>query len=310
MSFVVRWWKVVTDLVVVFILLVLVLFLELGGERGIYVRRGFFCDDETLRYPYSTRPAVPTWLLVLGCFFIPLVAIFLGNIYERFYKKRTECPRKRVSLCGRKSVAVPPWLLRTLFHVRWYVLGGGLTVVLTDIGKLAVGRLRPHFFSVCRPDFGSFNCTDAFGYQVYVTDYRCLGRDDIHDLDMVIHDSHLSFPSGHASASTYSFVFLLLYLASVRTFYHRSGLKLFLMLSSLSLALLTSFSRISDHRHHPTDVLAGMLLGAAVATVTVLYFLRFLGHHKTPAAAPEGEKSPLSSHSPGAKLVTEVNAPA
>ena len=154
-------------------------------------------------------------------------------------------------------------------------------MVLTDISKAAVGRLRPHFFSVCRPNFGHFNCTDRYGHMIYVTEYECMGRDDIEYFDTVLHDSHLSFPSGHTSASMYSFVFLLLYLASVRSFYHRSALKLFLMLLSLSLGVLTSLSRISDHRHHPTDVLAGMALGAAVAAVIVFYFLSFLGHHKT-----------------------------
>jgi phosphatidate phosphatase len=303
-----QWWKVTTDLVVLVILGVLVVFLETASERGLYVDRGFFCDDETLRYPFSLHPAVPTWLLVLGCLLVPLTAIFLGNIYERFYKKRPECQWKRISLCRGRSVAVSPWLLRTLFHIRWFLIGGGITIVMTDIGKVTVGRLRPHFFSVCRPDFGAFNCTDAFGNQVYVTDYKCLGRDDVEDIDRVTHDSHLSFPSGHASASTYSFVFLLLYLASVRTFYHRSGLKLFLMLASLSLAILTSLSRISDHRHHPTDVLTGMALGAAVAAVTVFYFLQFLGHHKTctpqppTSASADGETRPLSS----SKQVSEM----
>ena len=274
------WWRVATDLLVAFVLLCLLAFLELASERGLYVRRGFFCDDESLRFPFSHNPAVPTWLLVLGCIFIPLATIFLGNIFERVYRKRPECPRRRLSLCKGRSLALPPWILRTLFHIRWFAIGGFLTVVLTDIVKVAVGRLRPHFFSVCQPDFAALNCTDQFGHQLYITDYDCLGRDDISEYDRVLHDSHLSFPSGHSSASTYSFVFLLLYLASVRTFYHRSGLKLFLMLLSLSLGVLTSLSRISDNRHHPTDVLGGMAIGAAVAVVIVFYFLSFLGHHK------------------------------
>lgn len=56
-----------------------------------------------------------------------------------------------------------------------------------------------------------------------------------------------------------------LYLASVRSFYQYSGLKILLMLVSLVLALLTGLSRISDHRHHPTDVLSGFILGGVVA---------------------------------------------
>ena len=56
-----------------------------------------------------------------------------------------------------------------------------------------------------------------------------------------------------------------LYVSSVSVFYHRSGLKLFVMLVSFLLAMLTALSRISDHKHHPTDVLSGLVIGAAVA---------------------------------------------
>ena len=39
-----------------------------------------------------------------------------------------------------------------------------------------VGRLRPHFLDVCKPDFTMFNCTDGIGNPVYVTDYECFGN--------------------------------------------------------------------------------------------------------------------------------------
>ena len=56
-----------------------------------------------------------------------------------------------------------------------------------------------------------------------------------------------------------------LYISSVSVFYQRSGLKLFAMLVAFLLAFLTALSRISDHKHHPTDVLSGFIIGAAVA---------------------------------------------
>ena len=284
-----------TDVAVLVILGALALLLELGGERGLYVRRGFFCDDESLRFPYTTHPAVPTWLLVLGCFFIPHFAILFGNLYERYYAKRPDCARKRVRVALRRgcSCTVHSWVVRVLYQSRWFIIGVLLTVVLTDICKVAVGRLRPHFMSVCRPDFNLLNCTDGFGYGVYVTDCNCTG----HDV-MTINDAHLSFPSGHASVSTYSFVFLLLYLASVRTFYNRSALKLLLMFTSFLLAVLTSASRVSDHRHHPTDVLAGMAIGAGVAVIIIYYFLSFFGHHKLIISNDDVESSKLLTAAP------------
>ena len=56
------------------------------------------------------------------------------------------------------------------------------------------------------------------------------------------------------------------YLASVRTFFYpHSGLKILLMCISLLLSLLIGLSRISDNRHHPSDVLSGFVLGGLVA---------------------------------------------
>ena len=34
-------------------------------------------------------------------------------------------------------------------------------------------------------------------------------------------------------------------------------------------AIFTAISRITDHKHHPTDVMAGAALGAVLATATV-----------------------------------------
>lgn len=32
-------------------------------------------------------------------------------------------------------------------------------MLLTEIGKKEIGRLRPHFMSICKPDLSKFNCT-------------------------------------------------------------------------------------------------------------------------------------------------------
>ena len=39
-------------------------------------------------------------------------------------------------------------------------------------------------------------------------------------------------------------------------------------LAMLGLALYCGYSRVLDHRHHPTDVLAGSLMGAVVGWIT------------------------------------------
>ena len=99
--------------------------------------------------------------------------LVLGNVWERY-----GCwPRQETHLGSLKVCCwhVPPWILRLGFQMRWFFTGLLVTLVITDIGKLVVGRLRPHFLDICNPNFSSINCTDQYGYTVYVTEYQCRG---------------------------------------------------------------------------------------------------------------------------------------
>ena len=50
-------------------------------------------------------------------------------------------------------------------------------------------------------------------------------------------------------------------------------LRPFLQVGFIWVALGTSVSRISDYKHHPSDVLTGALLGVTVAVLTVKHFI-------------------------------------
>ena len=76
-------------------------------------------------------------------------------------------------------LCVPPWVARIMYHLRWYFIGLLSTLILTDTSKVVVGRLRPNFIDVCKPDFSKFNCTDVFDNPVYVTDYTCTGDPEL-----------------------------------------------------------------------------------------------------------------------------------
>ena len=65
-----------------------------------------------------------------------------------------------------------PWLAIELYRNLGYcVLGAATTFVLTDMSKFTVGRLRPHFLSLCEADFSpeGTSCTSADGYQQFIT---------------------------------------------------------------------------------------------------------------------------------------------
>ncbi|KAI8492242.1 Phospholipid phosphatase 3 [Branchiostoma belcheri] len=214
-----------------------IVILKFAGQPS---QRGFFCDDQTISYPFY-ESTVPTWMLV-----ILTVGIFL------FGTLSTQC--------------------------------------LTDLFKYTIGRLRPNFLSVCAPDYSRFNCTDAMGRYVYVTDYVCTGDPD------QIRESRLSFISGHASLSFFFMVYLVLYL-QVRITWRQSWLlKPFLQVVAVILAQLTMLSRVNDNKHHWSDVLAGTALGTFVALLVFSKIYYEMPEQETLQKNPVREEEQLISH--------------
>ena len=64
-----------------------------------------------------------------------------------------------------------------------FLMGAAATMCLTEIGKRWIGRLRPHFIDVCKPDMSQLNCTsDALAGSYYNPIYTggsfCTGDPD------------------------------------------------------------------------------------------------------------------------------------
>lgn len=52
-----------------------------------------------------------------------------------------------------------------------FLFGAAMSQSLTDIAKYSIGRLRPHFLDVCRPDWKSIECSEG----AYIENYTCTG---------------------------------------------------------------------------------------------------------------------------------------
>ena len=79
-----------------------------------------------------------------------------------------------------------------------------------------------------------------------------------------VRKAHLSFPSGHSSFAFQAAVFTVLYLQTKYGTHGFQQLSLpipFFQVIAISVATFTAVSRIMDYKHHPTDVLAGTLIG-------------------------------------------------
>lgn len=58
-----------------------------------------------------------------------------------------------------------------------FLFGAALSQCTTDLMKYNIGRLRPHFLDVCKPNWTAIACHDARGRSLYIDDYECLGED-------------------------------------------------------------------------------------------------------------------------------------
>ncbi|KAI2517298.1 hypothetical protein G5576_001163, partial [Homo sapiens] len=90
---------------------------------------------------------------------------------------------------------------------------------------------------------------------------------------------------GHASFSMYTMLYLVLYLQARFTWRGARLLRPLLQFTLIMMAFYTGLSRVSDHKHHPSDVLAGFAQGALVACC-IVFFVSDLFKTKTTLSLP------------------------
>ncbi|KAK1795879.1 hypothetical protein P4O66_008989 [Electrophorus voltai] len=206
-------------------------------------QRGFYCSDQFIQYPYKNGETINDAVLCLAGILIAIFSIVI-----------IECYRIRCLQQGSQSFMGSPYVSALYRQVGVFIFGCAISQSFTDIAKVSVGRLRPHFLDVCKPDYSLINCSAG-----YIIDYVCNG-----DASKV-QEARKSFFSGHASFSMFTMLYLALYLQSRFTWRGARLLRPLLQFTLLMMAFYTGLSRVSDHKHHPTDVLAGFAQGALVA---------------------------------------------
>ncbi|XP_059177678.1 phospholipid phosphatase 1-like [Physella acuta] len=259
------------DIFIFFAICAPLLVVHLLGEP---VTLGFFCDDPSISLPYRPDTVSQAWLMV-GCFGGPLLVF---SITETI----------RAALMARQSQRMRTEIFSCVKSYAIFLFGFAVTCIFTDTIKYSVGRLRPHFLDLCKPDFGKFNCTSEHGTPRYVLDYECTNTGVS---DKLMTDSRMSFPSGHASTSVYSAIFVVLYLQMRMQLKISHLLRPVLQMGILIPATLCCVSRVTDHKHFATDVLAGACLGSVLAW---LVFTK-LGQRLIPSSPSEKPRLPRAT---------------
>ena len=130
----------------------------------------------------------------------------------------------------------------------------GMSEGLVQMLKAYVGRLRPNFYSLCQFD---------------ATSQSCLASEEN------ILESRMSFPSGHSSFSFTGMGILTLFLLGKYSSSSLNGvgapkLPRLVCFVPLLYSTFVACSRLVDNWHHPSDIIAGSLIGL---------FLSWVGYH-------------------------------
>ncbi|KAJ8261226.1 hypothetical protein COCON_G00169490 [Conger conger] len=232
-------------------------------------QRGFFCNDDSIKYPFHYSTITSTVLYTVG-FSLPICSMIFGECLSVYLKR-----------VNSKSSFGNIYVARIYKAVGTFLFGAAMSHSLTDIAKYSIGRLRPHFLDVCKPVWDQICKTDG-----YVENFTCTG-----DKTMV-NAGRLSFYSGHSSFSMYCMFFLALYIqARLQTEWARllrPTLQFFLIAASVYVGL----SRVSDYKHHWSDVLTGLIQGALMAILVVAFVSDFF---KKPVVPVKEEEIPHTS---------------
>ncbi|KAA0200386.1 lipid phosphate phosphohydrolase 3 isoform X1 [Fasciolopsis buskii] len=247
--------KIITDLLVAILLHVSALLIPLAGRPT----RGFFCDDYTIRYPYKPDTVSTVGVGLYG-YLIPLLLvrlvknlifclqIIIVEILIATYKRCAD---------GDYNSFKKAWPPIYNYGIAFFI-AGGLTLSVTTVIKYSLGRLRPHFIDACQPDKFTINCTG------FIDHYTCQNTDQ-----KIVKDAFLSFISGHSSIASAGIVFAVLYLQSRLQLKPTPLVRPLVQAVLISTCLYIGFTRVTDFKHHPTDVLGGFVLGS-LCSITVV----------------------------------------
>uniref|UniRef100_A0A1A8F3Z0 Phospholipid phosphatase 2 n=1 Tax=Nothobranchius korthausae TaxID=1143690 RepID=A0A1A8F3Z0_9TELE len=210
-------------------------------------QRGVYCDDQSIMYPLKPDTITHGMLaaVTISCI---IVIISSGEAYLVY--------RKRIY----SNSHFNQYVAALYKVVGTFLFGASVSQSLTDLAKYTIGRPRPNFMAVCAPKLCS-------GYMQVI---NCTGS--LSDVT----ESRLSFYSGHSSFGMYCMLFLALYvqarLAAKWARLLRPTIQFFLV----AFAVYVGYTRVSDYKHHWSDVLVGLLQGALVAVLNVRFVSDFL----------------------------------
>ncbi|XP_026743774.1 putative phosphatidate phosphatase [Trichoplusia ni] len=249
-------WKIILDFIILagvgFALLAVTLWME-------PYHRGYFLNDESLSLPFKEQTISVSVLASVGFAFIAVVVLIVEITRDRQGKG-----------IGDKYIgdsAVPGWIWESYQTIGVFTFGAACQHLTSDLAKNVIGRLRPHFYDVCKPIPRADSALNQLGY---IVEYDCYADAD----PSLIKDMRLSFPSAHSSFAMYCAIFFIFYVQVKCKWRGSKLLRHAIQYAVFIAAWYVGLSRVVDHMHHWSDVAAGFLIGTIYACLVFVYVLK------------------------------------
>lgn len=242
------------------------------------IKQTFIEQDPGLSYPYVDKQHVPSYLLYIVSFLVPLVCLlFAFAMYFSATKTKTSFGSAHSPDAKFKRTKTDKKNIKTYTILIFIGLSGSFffTRAITNTLKILFGEPRPSFFGIC--NYQGFRDASISGNYTEYYNLTQFGRyGDVNNCreqnSYEIYDAFMSFPSGHASLSFSGIVYasLILFMFKERSQLHY----MFAILTSGGLFTLASwvgFTRVEDYMHKSSDVFAGAFLGSVVAYCVYIF---------------------------------------
>ncbi|XP_060744201.1 phospholipid phosphatase-related protein type 5a isoform X2 [Tachysurus vachellii] len=240
-------------------------YFEYTDTFNVHVQ-GFFCHDSAYTKPYlgpEESSAIPPLLLYAVVSGVPALVI-TGTESVLFllqYISEDLDNREKIIVMG-DCCYLNPLVRRTFRFLGVYAFGLFATDIFVNAGQVVTGNLSPYFLTVCKPNYTALGCQQ--GVRFISQQEACTGNGDD-----ILH-ARKSFPSKEAALSVYAALYIAMYITcSVKSKGTRLA-KPVVSLGLMCLALLTGINRVVEYRNHWSDVIAGFIIGAAIAIFMVV----------------------------------------
>uniref|UniRef100_A0A8C9WIJ5 Phospholipid phosphatase related 5b n=1 Tax=Scleropages formosus TaxID=113540 RepID=A0A8C9WIJ5_SCLFO len=187
-----------------------------------------------------------------------------------------------------------------------YAFGLFTTDIFVNAGQVVTGNLAPHFLTVCKPNYTALGCQHALRFISHQE--ACTGNQE----DIL--RARKTFPSKEAALSVYAALYLAMYITYTVKAKGTRLAKPVLSLGLMCLAFLTGLNRVAEYRNHWSDVIAGFVVGVAIATFLVVCVVHnFKGKLLFSESPPQdhADSAPMANHprveSPLQKYIASQN---